>query len=84
MRVEGSDRVYALVRRAADDTMLGVFNFGSGPAQVNLDLSQTQLGGAAYTVIDALSGASLPDLSGSTYAVQLPAAGSLLLKLKAK
>ena len=84
VRVEGSDRVYALVRRAADDVALGVFNFGDKPANVTLDLSQTGLGGATYTVTDALSGAPLSDISSPTYAAQLPAASSLLLRLKAK
>ena len=73
-----------LVRRAPEDTLLGVFNFGDGPANVTLDLGQTTLGNATYSVTDALSGAALPDLSGATYTAQLPAAGSLLLRLKAK
>lgn len=84
VRVEGSDKVYALVRRAPDEAMLGVFNFGDAPATVKLDLGQTGLGSATYTVTDALSGAALPDLSGATYTAQLPAAGSLLLRLTAK
>ena len=84
VRVEGNDKVYALVRRAPEDTMLGVFNFGDGPANVTLDLGQTTLGNATYSVTDALSGAALPDLNGATYTAQLPAAGSLLLRLKAK
>ncbi|MFN8475166.1 MAG: alpha-amylase family glycosyl hydrolase [Anaerolineae bacterium] len=84
VNVDGNDKVYALVRRAPDDIMLGVFNFGDQTANVNLDLSQTNLGDTTYTVTNALSGATLPDLSGPKYGAQLPAAGSLLLRLKAK
>ncbi len=84
IKVTDNDRVFAFVRRTDTEAVLTVLNFGTEPAKLTLDLSETGLTAAAYAATDGLTGKAVGDLTPPSYAVQLPAAGGQVLVLKAK
>lgn len=82
LKAADNDKAYAHVRRAGDDIVLAVFNFGDAPASLTFDLSTTGLVADAYAATDALTGAPAPDIQPPMYQVDLPAGGSKVLRLK--
>ncbi len=84
VKAADNDKAYAHVRRAGDDIVLAVFNFGDAPASLTFDLSTTGLVADSYAATDALTGAAVPDIRPPTYQVELPAGGSKVLRLKAR
>ena len=84
VKVTDNDRVFAFVRRGDAEAVLTVLNFGTNPARLTLDLSETGLTAAAYAATDGLTGKAVADLKPPSYEVQLPPAGGQVLLLKAK
>lgn len=84
VKIADNDRVYGHLRRTDSEIVLALFNFGAAAATVEADVSETGLVHATYGVTDALTGKTLGELKPPTYKVELPAAGALVLSLKAR
>ncbi len=79
--LDGGDKVAAFLRLNVGESFVVVLNFDDQPAAVTLDLASASLPDGRFTVTDALTGKSLPDLQGMTYTLLVEPVGGYVLQL---